>query len=234
MKYALQILMIMAFAATSHAEDLRSYTKSKDSEIMSNAGLHMHASSANGQYLMTSDSRFIIKGDFKIIDRFNGRQVSSMSELRASKQFIDLNLIGIDPMELASASMGDRNAKHGALLFFNPLSDAMRPLLKKIERIHSKGQFVHLVPFPTKENSMEQVNDVICAFQSNSEATLQALLAGKTDFEHCAVQDKLMRSLLTASLLAQGEMPMAITSSGRLLLGKAATQFDEIVARDKQ
>jgi hypothetical protein len=232
MKITIHVLLFMLLASGAHSENLRSYTKSTDTEKMSNMGLDMHVSDAHGRYLMSSDSRYVIKGEFEIIDRFNGRRVNSMSELRSSKQIVDLKLIGIDPLELAAATMGDADATRGSIVFFNPLSSSMKPILKKIERLQSTGQFVHLVPFPTKGNTMEEINDVICGFQRDPEATLQSLIAGRKDFDHCAVQEKLMRSLLTAALLAQGEMPMAITSSGRLLLGKSATQFDEVVAKE--
>lgn len=232
MKKIMISLFALCIATSAVGENLRSYTQSKDSEKMSNMGLDMHKSPQHGLYLMSTDSRYIVKGNFKIIDRFNGEEIDSLKRLRETKNNVDLSLIGVDSAQLASTTLGKIDAPSGSVLFFNPLSSNSRPLLERIERLSSKGQYVHIVPFPTPGNSMEEINNVICGFQNQPRETLEKLLKGQKDFETCAVQENLMRSLLVAAILAQGEMPMAITSTGRLLLGKAATQFDEIVASE--
>lgn len=224
--------LVASVSISASASDLRSYITPKDSEKMSNMGLDMHVSDRHGLYLMTTDSRYVVKGDFHIVDRFNGELISSLGTLRAVKDQVDLSLVGIDSAKLAAATMGAKDSKAGATLFFNPLSKNSSSLLKKISYLKRKGQYVHVVPFPTTGNSMEEINNVICGFQDAPDETLEALLKGRADFKKCTLQDSLMRSLLTATLLAQGQMPMAITSSGRLLLGKSATQFDEIVASE--
>jgi len=232
MKRIVYSIFVLGLSVSATADDLRSYTQPQDSEKMSNMGLDMHISPQNGLYLMSTDSRYVVKGELHIIDRFNGQRVDSLPELRRTKNTVDLSLIGIDPLKLASATLGAASATIGATLFFNPLSQNSVPLLEKINKLEAKGQFVHIVPFPTPGNSMEEINNVICGFQDKPDETLKKLLSGSKDFRKCAMQESLMRSLLTASLLAQGQMPMAITSSGRLLLGKSATQFDETVASE--
>jgi len=123
-------------------------------------------------FLITDNGHFVVAGNFKLIDMWQGKIVGSLSDTKGIDK-VDLRKIGLNPDELSTFTIG--KGKKEVTIFVDPQCNYCHDLIAQLEPLGKEYAFkLVLIPVLGKE-SAEISKKLIC--NKDKEQSLKALIA---------------------------------------------------------
>lgn len=178
----------------------------------------MKAVESNGRIVFMSDSgRFVIDGT--LYDAWSKKALTSLDEIRAAGNTLDLGRLGLNMDDLNPLILGEGDKK--VVVFVDPRCPHCHELLKQALPLTKEYTF-QLLPVPVLgPDSERQVGQLGCA--EDRQAALDALVSGRigglAQSDSCDLEP-MQRTLVTAQILGIQGVPFIIASDGRISRGR--------------
>lgn len=122
-------------------------------------------------FLMTDNGHFVVAGNFKLVDMWEGRVITSVADTKNIDK-VDLRKIGMKPEELSPFSIG--TGKKEVVIFIDPQCNFCHDLLTQLEPLSKEYTFkLVLIPVLGKD-SAEIAKKLIC--NKDKAQSLKALI----------------------------------------------------------
>lgn len=109
--------------------------------------------------LITDNGHFVVTGAFKLIDMWQGKVLTSVSDTKGIDK-VDLRKIGLNPDEISAFTIG--SGKKEVVIFIDPMCDYCHQLIGQLESL-GKDYVFKLVLIPVLGNqSAEIIKKLIC------------------------------------------------------------------------
>jgi thiol:disulfide interchange protein DsbC len=161
--------------------------------------------------LMSENGRFVIVGDFRLLDVWNGIEVKTVEDA-AKLNRIDLGRIGVKDTDFAQVVLGTGTKQ--VYVFLDPWCEHCHDLISQMEPLKEKYTF-HLVMAPVLgQKSVDTVKRIVCT--PDKPKALQALIKQEYDglppFAGCDLS-QLQKTLITTRMIGIDGVPYLILPS---------------------
>lgn len=228
------IVSLWCIAFAGQCAGLNDYVHSSGpSELISPFGFKLFQSKAHGRYLMSLDSRYIVRGNFQLIDRFTGNVVSSPSQLKADKNYVDLQRIGIDPEKISAATIGQKAAPLFSV-FLDPTTSKGQRVLKSVEKVTTEGRArVAIFVVPGSKEKARTVSYVFCQLRKSPTKALAVLASGGgASMPPCKVASDYVKAVVLTPILGFSKLPGVIAPNGRTYFGDSVPLLQTLVSQE--
>lgn len=184
--------------------------------------------------LISDNGRFVVLGE--LFDAWSGTWLSTLEQIRATRDRIDLARLDLDPEDLAPLIWGHGPAE--VVVFADPLgpeTGRLMALLRADPALAGRYRFVlHPLPAPG-EDSARAVRALSCA--PDRQAAAAALVAGDRRWiaAHPAPagcdMGPLTRRMILARMIGVAELPFLISPTGHVARG-LPPDLAQFLARD--
>ena len=125
----------------------------------------------NKTFLITDNGHFVVAGNFKLVDMWQGKVISSVEDAKGIDK-VDLRKIGLSPDELSTFTIG--TGKKEVVIFVDPQCNYCHDLIAQLEPLGKEYVFkLVLIPVLGKE-SAETIKKLLC--NKDKAQSLQALV----------------------------------------------------------
>lgn len=157
---------------TEITADVKAFMRSVD-EVKRLPATGLSWVKANNQsFLITDNGHFIVTGNFKLVDMWRGKLITSIADTQGIDK-VDLRSIGINPDELSTLTLG--TGKKEVTIFTDPLCEHCYELISQLPALTSEYTFKLVIIPVLGRQSAEVSKQLLC--NSNRQQSLQALLA---------------------------------------------------------
>lgn len=123
-------------------------------------------------FLITDNGHFVVAGNFKLVDMWRGKQITSVADTRGIEK-VELRKIGINPDELSTFTFG--TGKREVIIFTDPECDHCHNLISQIVSLEKDYTFKLVVVPVLGSKSAELTKQLLC--NNDKAQSIQALLA---------------------------------------------------------